>query len=91
MNIAMSYNSPWPMHDYLVIGEEATLRFENGRLEGQEGEVFRPEGAHPIREQDREFLAAVRDEREASVATQGVLPAMQALQAVQDELNREVR
>ncbi len=91
VNIAMSYNSPWPMHDYLVIGEEATLRFENGRLEGQEGEVFRPEGAHPIREQDREFLAAVRDEREASVSGRSVLPAMQALQAVQDELNREVR
>jgi 2-hydroxy-4-carboxymuconate semialdehyde hemiacetal dehydrogenase len=85
-NIAMSYNSPWPMHEYLVIGEEATLRFENGRLIGQEGEVFGNKGAHPIREQDREFLAAVREGREASVSGRSVLPAMKALQAVQDGL-----
>jgi 2-hydroxy-4-carboxymuconate semialdehyde hemiacetal dehydrogenase len=89
VNIAMSYNSPWPMHEYLVIGEEATLRFENGRLIGQEGEVFQTEGAHPIREQDREFLAAVREGREASVSGRSVLPAMEALQAVQDGLAKK--
>jgi 2-hydroxy-4-carboxymuconate semialdehyde hemiacetal dehydrogenase len=89
VNVAMSYNSPWPMHDYLVIGEEMTLRFENGRLIGQEGDVFAPEGAHPIREQDREFLTAVREGREASVSARSVLPAMRALQAVQDSLARE--
>lgn len=83
VNIAMSYNSPWPMHDYLVIGEEATVRFENGRLIGKEGELFVPEGAHPIREQDREFLAAVREGREPSVSGPSLLPAMRALQAVQ--------
>jgi 2-hydroxy-4-carboxymuconate semialdehyde hemiacetal dehydrogenase len=84
VNIAMSYNSPWPMHEYLVVGEEATLRFEEGRLIGKEGPVFAPEGAHPIREQDREFLAAVREGREPSVSGRSVLPAMRALQAAQD-------
>jgi 2-hydroxy-4-carboxymuconate semialdehyde hemiacetal dehydrogenase len=86
VNIAMSYNSPWPLHDYLVIGEEATLRFEDGRLVGKEGEVFVPSDAHPIREQDREFLSAVREDREPSVSGRSVLPAMRALQVVQDSL-----
>lgn len=87
VNIAMSYNSPWPLHDYLVIGEEATVRFESGRLYFQEGEPFAPADAHPIREQDREFLAAVREAREASVSGRSVLPAMRALQAVHDGLD----
>jgi 2-hydroxy-4-carboxymuconate semialdehyde hemiacetal dehydrogenase len=87
VNIAMSYNSPWPQHDYLVIGEEATVRFEGGRLIGREGDLFVPTDANPIREQDREFLAAVREGREASVSGREVLPAMRALQAVQDQLD----
>ena len=86
VNIAMSYNSPWSLHDYLVIAEEATLRFEDGRLIGKEGEVFAPVDAHPIREQDREFLAAIREGREPSVNGRSVLPAMRALQAVQDQV-----
>ena len=86
VNIAMSYNSPWSLHDYLVIGEEATLRFEDGRLVGKEGAVLAPADAHPIREQDREFLAAVREGREPSVSGRSVLPAMRALQTVQDSL-----
>lgn len=88
VNIAMSYNSAWSLHDYLVIGEEATLRFEDGRLVGKEGEVFAPADAHPIREQDREFLAAVREGREPGVSGRSVLPAMRALQAVQDIISR---
>jgi 2-hydroxy-4-carboxymuconate semialdehyde hemiacetal dehydrogenase len=88
VNIAMSYNSPWPMHDYMVIGEEATIRFESGRLIGQDGDLFVPEGAHPIREQDREFLAAVREGRVSSVSGRSVLPAMRVLQAVQDSMAR---
>jgi 2-hydroxy-4-carboxymuconate semialdehyde hemiacetal dehydrogenase len=86
VSIAMSYNSPWPMHEYVVIGEEATLRFDNGRLVGQEGEVPLPGNAHSILEQDREFLTAIREGREASVNGRSVLPAMRALQAVQDQI-----
>jgi 2-hydroxy-4-carboxymuconate semialdehyde hemiacetal dehydrogenase len=88
VNIAMSYNSSWPMHDYLVIGEEATVRFENGHLYTQEGELFTPVDAHPIREQDREFLSAVREGREPGVSGRSVLPAMRALQVVQDQIDR---
>jgi 2-hydroxy-4-carboxymuconate semialdehyde hemiacetal dehydrogenase len=87
VNIAMSYNSPWSLHDYLVIGEEATLRFEEGRLVGKDGEAFTPVDAHPIREQDREFLAAVREDREPSISGRSVLPAMRALQVVQDSFS----
>jgi 2-hydroxy-4-carboxymuconate semialdehyde hemiacetal dehydrogenase len=87
VSIAMSYNSLRAMHEYLVIGEEATLRFDNGRLIGQDGEIPLPDNAHSIREQNREFLTAIREEREASVNGRSVLPAMRALQAVQDQLS----
>jgi 2-hydroxy-4-carboxymuconate semialdehyde hemiacetal dehydrogenase len=87
VNIAMSYNSPWPQHEYLVIGNEATVRFENGRLYAQEGELFAPADAQPLREQDREFLAALREAREPSVSGRSVLPAMRALQDIQECLN----
>ena len=86
VSIAMSYNSLWSMHEYLVIGEEATLRFDNGRLIGQDGEIPLPGNAHSIREQDREFLTAIREGREPSVNGRSVLPAMRTLQAVQDQL-----
>jgi 2-hydroxy-4-carboxymuconate semialdehyde hemiacetal dehydrogenase len=86
VNIAMSYNSPWPLHDYLVVGEEATVRFENGRLHFQQGDPYAPADPHPIREQDREFLTAVREGREPTVSGRSVLPAMRALQVVQESL-----
>jgi hypothetical protein len=49
--------------------------------------LFAPGDGHPIREQDREFLAAVREGREPSVSGRSVLPAMRALQAVQEGLD----
>jgi len=41
----------------------------------------------PIVAQDAEFLAAVRDHREAAIAPRAVRPAMAVLQAVQDTLD----
>jgi 2-hydroxy-4-carboxymuconate semialdehyde hemiacetal dehydrogenase len=87
VNIAMSYNASWPMHDYLVIGEETTIRFENGRLFGKDGELFAPADAHPIREQDHEFLTAIREGREPTVNGRSVLPAMRTLQTIADKLD----
>ena len=38
----------------------------------------------PVAEQDREFLAAVRENREPAINAEAVRPAMRVLQAVQD-------
>jgi len=85
ITIAMSYNSHMPLHDYFLIGEEETLRFENGMLISKEGITFQAENPWPILEQNREFLAAVREGREPSVSGRDVLPTMSVLQRVEDE------
>lgn len=88
VSVSMSYNSHWPVHDYICVGEEETLCFTGGELQGPDGTVFRPEEPQPIREQNREFVAAVREGREPSVSADAVLPAMRVLQAAQDQLLR---
>jgi 2-hydroxy-4-carboxymuconate semialdehyde hemiacetal dehydrogenase len=82
VNIAMSYNSPWPQHTYCVIGEEATVEFREGKLWGPVGPVFEPETTgRSIFEQDLEWVNAVREDREPAVDPESVLPAMRALHA----------
>lgn len=88
ITIAMSYNSHIPLHDYFLIGEEETLKFENGLLLSKDGVAFGPENPWPILEQNREFVAAVREGREPSVSGHAVLPTMAVLQRVEDEGKR---
>jgi 2-hydroxy-4-carboxymuconate semialdehyde hemiacetal dehydrogenase len=87
VTIAMSYNSPWPRHDYFVIGEEAGLEFREGKLWSNDGPVFEPDGPNrAIPEQNREWISAIREQRAAAVSVDAVLPAMRVLQAAQDQL-----
>lgn len=87
VTIAMSYNSPWPRHDYFVIGEEAGLEYREGKLWSNDGPVFEREGPNrAIPEQNREWVHAIREGREAAVNVEAVLPAMRVLQAAQDQL-----
>lgn len=84
VTIAMSYNSPWPRHDYLAIGEETSLEFREGKLWGPGGIEFEPEGEdRSIYLQDREWLAAIREGREPAVHPEAVLPAMRVLAAAE--------
>jgi 2-hydroxy-4-carboxymuconate semialdehyde hemiacetal dehydrogenase len=93
--VAMSYHTRIALHDYLIIGEETTLLFENGQLrdservlvEKQEETAGGPES--PIARQDAEFFAAVRDGREPAVSARSVRPAMAALQAAQESLDAQ--
>jgi 2-hydroxy-4-carboxymuconate semialdehyde hemiacetal dehydrogenase len=88
VQIATSYNSARSVHDYLLIGEEETLLFTDGRLLAPDETILAPpEGSrpNPIVEQDREFLAAVREGRAPSVDGRAVLPAMALLQEVEDQ------
>lgn len=87
VQIAMSYNSHRAVHDYLLIGEQETLLFSGGKLlDAQDREQVPSGGANPIREQDREFLTAIREGRPASVSARDVLPAMALLQAADDRI-----
>jgi 2-hydroxy-4-carboxymuconate semialdehyde hemiacetal dehydrogenase len=87
VNVAMSYNSPWPQHDYFVIGEENGLEFRGGQLLSPEGIVHDGSGSeHSILEQDREWINAIREQRDPAVNVDAVLPAMRVLQAAQDLL-----
>ncbi len=91
--VAMSYNIAFPIHDYLIIGEEATILFDNGTLRDHERTIVPQtdvdkEGADaPIPRQDADFFAAIRDHREPAISARSVRPAMAALQAAQDSLD----
>ncbi|HEY8602151.1 MAG TPA: Gfo/Idh/MocA family oxidoreductase [Thermomicrobiales bacterium] len=89
--VAMSYNIGFQVHDYLIIGEEATILFDDGVLRDNE-RVLVPKADRdgvdaPIPRQDVEFFAAIREGREPAVSGRAVRPAMAALQAAQDALN----
>lgn len=84
VSISMSYNSPWSTHDYVVIGEEETLAYVEGELRNKEGQDLTPPKTNSIREQDQEFFAAIRENREPSVNGDSVMPTMRVLQYVQD-------
>jgi 2-hydroxy-4-carboxymuconate semialdehyde hemiacetal dehydrogenase len=87
--VSMSYNTKLAYNEYLLIGEETTLLATNHRLSSPEGVIVDagasagPEG-NPIRLQDREFLAAIRERRAPAIDPRSVRPAMRVLQAVQD-------
>jgi len=86
VTVAMSYNSPWPRHDYFLIGEEAGVEFRDGKLWGPEGPIFEPDRAdRSIFHQNQEWLEAIREDREPAVNAAAVLPALRVLQAAQDQ------
>jgi 2-hydroxy-4-carboxymuconate semialdehyde hemiacetal dehydrogenase len=91
VSVSMSYNTHLPLHDYLVIGEETTLLFSDGELRSKDSVLVPRQDlrdlTEPIRDQDAEFLAAVREQREPAVSGRAVRPAMAALQAVDDTLH----
>lgn len=94
--VSMSYNTRLSYNEYLVIGEETTLLATNQRLSSPDGVIVEaggkagPEG-NPIRLQDREFLAAIREKREPAIGAAAVRPAMRVLQAVQDAYDERSR
>ncbi len=92
--VAMSYNTHIPLHDYLIIGEESTILFDNGRLRDKDRTLVEGRGEDfddPIARQDAEFFAAIREGREPAVSGHAVRPAMAALQAAQDTLDARRR
>lgn len=89
--VNMSYNTRIQYNEYLLIGEETTLLATNHTLSGPDGVILdaaaTKDGPNPIKLQDQEFLAAIKEKREPAISAAAVRPAMQVLQAVQDAYN----
>ncbi len=92
--VVMSYHTHISIHDYLIIGEETTVLFTDGRLRDSERllvDVPPSEGLEtPMARQDAEFFSAIREDREPAVSGRSVRPAMAALQAAQDGLDARI-
>ncbi|HLZ07669.1 MAG TPA: hypothetical protein VKT80_03710, partial [Chloroflexota bacterium] len=90
--VSMSYNSRFNYNEYLLIGEETTLIATNTRIDGPDGPIFEEAtrvgpASDSIRSQDREFLAAARQNRAPAISAMAVRPAMKVLQTVQDQFD----
>jgi len=92
--LSLSFNPHMRIEEYLIVGEEETLRFDQGRIYGQNGRREDLErDPTTSREasweaQDREFLAALREGRPPAVSGPDVLPALAVLQRIQDQFVR---
>jgi 2-hydroxy-4-carboxymuconate semialdehyde hemiacetal dehydrogenase len=85
VSIAQSYNMSAFRWRVLFIGREATFEFDTGRLLDGEGNVVLPrESIVDLRQQNSEFVAAVRQGRDPAITGEEALGAMRALQAAQD-------
>lgn len=90
--IHLSFNSHFAEHEYLLIGREASFKFNRGRMTDSFGAVDDPadRGDDYYRlawwAQNEEFLRAVRERRRPSLTARDVLPAMQVLQEVENQL-----
>jgi 2-hydroxy-4-carboxymuconate semialdehyde hemiacetal dehydrogenase len=94
VTVVMSYRALPPVLDYLVIADETTLVLANNELRDHTG-VLVPAGppttydTAALDRQDTEFLAWIMTGREPSASARNVRPAMAALQAAQQDLNRQ--
>ena len=84
VTIAQSYNMSAFRWRVLFIGQEATFEFDTGELLDGGGKVVMPRcSIVDLLDQDREFVAAVREDRDPAVAGEDALGAMKALEAAQ--------
>ena len=84
VTLAQSYN----VHEFRwrisFIGEETTLDFDSGALRDHSGNVLVPrQSITDLREQNREFISAIREDRDPAITGEAVLPTMHLLQKAQ--------
>ncbi|MCC7352880.1 MAG: Gfo/Idh/MocA family oxidoreductase [Anaerolineae bacterium] len=91
---ALSFNSHERLYDWVIIGHDGTLRlweFVHLTLHGEQVEHSGPMDVRKailqaMREQDAEFLAALREGRPPSPSGADVLPTMKLLQMAADQV-----
>jgi 2-hydroxy-4-carboxymuconate semialdehyde hemiacetal dehydrogenase len=96
VTVVMSYRALPPMQDYAIIADETTLVYANDELRDHR-RVLVPAADHgsydtaAIDRQNTDFLASLLTGGEPVASACSVRPAMAALQAAQDELDRQGR
>jgi 2-hydroxy-4-carboxymuconate semialdehyde hemiacetal dehydrogenase len=94
VTVAMSYRALPPIQDYVVIADETTLVYANDELRDHTG-VLVPAADHGSYDttaldcQNTDFFASILAGSEPIATARSVRPAMAALQAAQDELDRQ--
>ena len=82
--ITQSYFTPGLDWRAMIIGHEQTFQWKQGQLVDFEDNVVVPEHSiWDLSEQDAEFVAAVREQREPSITAEAILPAMRAIAKAQ--------
>jgi 2-hydroxy-4-carboxymuconate semialdehyde hemiacetal dehydrogenase len=94
VTVAMSYRALPPVQDYVVIADESTLVYANGELRDHTRVLMSvaDRGNYDIAALDRQntdFFTSILTGREPVSCARSVRPAMAALQAAQDELDRQ--
>ena len=95
VTVAMSYLALPPMQDYVVIADETTLIYANDELRNDE-RVLVPaanQGSYDSAALDRQnsdFFSSILTGNQPVSNAHSVRPAMAALQAAQDKLDRQV-
>jgi 2-hydroxy-4-carboxymuconate semialdehyde hemiacetal dehydrogenase len=94
VTVTMSYRSMPPIQDYVIICDETTLVYSNDELRDH-ARVLVPAKDHggydasALDRQNTEFFASILTGSEPVSSARLVRPAMAALQAAQDELDRQ--
>jgi 2-hydroxy-4-carboxymuconate semialdehyde hemiacetal dehydrogenase len=94
VTVAMSYRAMPPIQDYVVLAAESTLVYANDELRDHE-RVLVPAANHgsydasALDRQNTEFFKSIMTGSEPISSARSVRPAMTALQAAQDELDRQ--
>ena len=82
--VAQSYNSLEVRWRLTFFAEEATLDFDMGELRDSDGTIIVTQHSIvDLRDQNREFVEAVREGRDPAIAGEDVLPAMRVLHQAQ--------
>lgn len=95
VTVVMSYRALPPVQDYLVIADETTLVYAHDELRDHQ-RVLVPAADHGdydtagIDRQDTDFFSSIVTGSEAVASARSVRPAMAALQAAQDTLDRQI-
>ncbi len=85
VNITLSHNAHWGVHDYRFICLEDTVVCDHGALGNREGVLVEgDDGLAPNMRQAREFVSAVREGRDPLVSGEAALSTLRILQNAWD-------
>jgi 2-hydroxy-4-carboxymuconate semialdehyde hemiacetal dehydrogenase len=92
VTVVMSYRAMPPMQDYVIVADETTLVYSNDELRDHRRVLVaadhRSYDTAALDRQNIDYFASILTGNEPVASARGVRPAMAALQAAQDEIER---